>query len=54
MQKFSLSIEISISENWIEDGMNPKSKEFKESLEKVISERFFSYCYPNEFQVKVK
>ncbi len=54
MKKFNLSIQLEINELWVEDGFNPRSKEFTESLKKLISDNYFSYCYDNEFKVTVK
>jgi hypothetical protein len=56
MKTFKVSIELSMQESIAYDiaPCNMKSKEFKESLEKLISDHYFGYCYAHEFQVKVK
>lgn len=54
MKKFILTIEMEVSENWVEDGFNPLSKETKESIENVLSDNLLTYSYPNEFKVKIK
>lgn len=53
MKKFVITVEMEVSENWVEDGFNPLTKETQEAIEEVLAENLLTYSYINEFKVKV-
>lgn len=53
MKKYKLTIEIKVSQNWIDDGFDPNTKEWEKSIEEAIN-ALLPYAYENEFIVKVK
>ncbi len=52
-QVFNLNLKITVSQNWVDDGCNPHSKEWLESIAEAISE-LMPYAYEHEFVVDVK
>jgi hypothetical protein len=53
MKKYTLAIVINVSQNWIDDGFDPTTKEWKEDIEEAIT-ALMPYAYENEFIVTIK
>ena len=52
MKTYKLQIEINVAENWIADGFNPETKEWREDIEEAIVS-LLPYADEHEFIVKV-
>ena len=53
MKKFKLTIIIEVDQIWIDDGFNPDTKEWRESIEEAILV-LLPYARQNEFKVVIK
>jgi len=53
MKTFTLTIQIKVTNNWIDDGFDPHTPEWKESICNSIRE-LLPYAYDNEFIVTIK
>jgi hypothetical protein len=50
MKMYKWTVEVSVSENWIDDGFTLK----EEKLQQAILENLLGYAYPHEVDVKIK
>ncbi len=53
MEKFSLTIDISVDQCWMDDGVDLNNPHWKESIENAIT-NLMGYATPDEFVVEVK
>ncbi|WP_250632137.1 hypothetical protein [Rhodoflexus caldus] len=53
MKTFKLTVTLTVSEVWIEDGFDATTPEFAQSLAETIKENYLTYAYDHEFQVGV-
>jgi len=54
MAKFTLTLEIEVTENWVEDGFDPTNEPTKRAIEQAIQDNILTHATPYEFVVKVK
>jgi hypothetical protein len=60
MKTYKITIEFSVAQNWIDDGLvlNEKEPNGKfvngEAIEEAIAERFCGYMYGNEYNIVTK
>lgn len=50
LKKWTITLHIEVSDNWIQDGANPSN--WTKEIEEVIQSNFLTYAFENEFMVK--
>jgi len=54
MAKFTVTLEIEVTQAWIEDGFDPTTKDTQAQIQQAVQDNILTYATPYEFVVKVK